>query len=587
MTSGYILIVAILVLGGVIATLGDRIGTKVGKARLSLFKLRPRNTATVVTIITGSLISATTLGILFATSSSLRQGIFELDSIKKKLRIARGEVQVINAQKSQVERELTKTKSEQADAQKRLDTINRNFQQAQTQLKDVSKQAALLRAEIKALLAERQDLLQQRDQLSTQIIQLKDQVNQLKESVAQRDEELLKRNQTIKERNQELAKQDQVIAQGEARLREVEQQRQAAIAEIRQRQQFEEQLKEAIAQRELRLQELEQQLKEAIAQRELRLQELEQQLKEAIAQREFRLKELEQQLTQRETQLAERDKRLKELEQQLTQRETQLAERDKRLKELEQQLTQRETQLAGRDKQLEEREKQLAVLERKVEDLEQYYQNYQALRQGNVAIVRGQVLAFGVVRIVEPTAATQAVEQLLREANRTAIEITQSANRKSNEPLVQIPKSQVEQLTNQIKDGRDYVVRILSAGNYVEGEKQVQVFADATLNQLIFRAGDVLGTISTDASSMTNQEIRQRLDQLLALAQFRARRAGVVGVIQVGDGRISTIIKFIEQLEKYDQSVEVRVVVQETSFTAGPLKMQLVAIQRGQVVLKT
>ena len=569
MTSGYILIVAMLVLGGVLATLGDRIGTKVGKARLSLFKLRPRNTATVVTIITGSLISATTLGILFATSGSLRQGIFELDSIKKKLRITRGEVQVINAQKRQVESELTKTKSEQADAQTRLDTIKRNFQQAQTQLKDVSQQATVLRAEIKSLLAERQDLLQQRDQLSTQITQLKDQVNQLKESVAQRDEELLKRNQTIKERNQELAKQDQVIAQGEARLRQVEQQRQAAIAEIIQRQQLEERLKEAISQRELRL------------------QELEQQLKEAISQREFRLKELEQQLTQRETQLAERDKRLKELEQQLTQRETQLAGRDKRLKELEQQLTQRETQLAGRDKQLEEREKQLAVLEKKVEDLEQYYENYQALRQGNVAIVRGQVLAFGVVRIVEPTAATQAVEQLLREANRTAIEITQSNNRKSNEPLVQIPTSQVEQLTNQIKDGRDYVVRILSAGNYVEGEKQVQVFADAALNQLIFRAGDVLATISTDASTMTNQEIRQRLDQLLALAQFRARRAGVVGVIQVGDGRISTIIKFIEQLEKYDQSVEVRVLVQETSFTSGPLKMQLVAIQRGQVVLKT
>src|SRR5919202_1339658 len=527
MTSGYILIVAMLVLGGVLATLGDRIGTKVGKARLSLFKLRPRNTATVVTIITGSLISATTLGILFATSGLLRQGIFELDSIKKKLRITRGEVQVINAQKRQVESELTKTKSEQADAQTRLDTIKRNFQQAQTQLKDVSQQATVLRAEIKSLLAERQDLLQQRDQLSTQITQLKDQVNQLKESVAQRDEELLKRNQTIKERNQELAKQDQVIAQGEARLRQVEQQRQAAIAEIIQRQQLEERLKEAIAQRELRL------------------KELEQQLKEAIAQREFRLKELEQQLTQRET------------------------------------------QLAGRDKQLEEREKQLAVLEKKVEDLEQYYENYQALRQGNVAIVRGQVLAFGVVRIVEPTAATQAVEQLLREANRTAIEITQSNNRKSNEPLVQIPTSQVEQLTNQIKDGRDYVVRILSAGNYVEGEKQVQVFADAALNQLIFRAGDVLGTISTDASTMTNQEIRQRLDQLLALAQFRARRDGVVGVIQVGDGRISTIIKFIEQLEKYDQSVEVRVVVQETSFTSGPLKMQLVAIQRGQVVLKT
>ena len=32
MTTGYILILAVLILGGAIATAGDRIGTKVGKA---------------------------------------------------------------------------------------------------------------------------------------------------------------------------------------------------------------------------------------------------------------------------------------------------------------------------------------------------------------------------------------------------------------------------------------------------------------------------------------------------------------------------------------------------------------------------
>src|SRR3712207_6732476 len=101
MTSTYILIVAIVLLGGVLATLGDRIGTKVGKARLSLFKLRPRNTATLVTIITGSLIATSTLGILLATSGSLRKGLFELESIQKKLRIARDDVKVLNTQKSQ------------------------------------------------------------------------------------------------------------------------------------------------------------------------------------------------------------------------------------------------------------------------------------------------------------------------------------------------------------------------------------------------------------------------------------------------------------------------------------------------------
>jgi uncharacterized protein (DUF3084 family) len=527
MTSGYILIVAILVLGGVIATLGDRIGTRVGKARLSLFNLRPRNTATVVTIITGSLISASTLGILFATSGSLRDGIFELDSILRKLRIARSDINRINAEKSQVESELTKARTEQADAQKRLDVTNRNFQQAQTQLKKISQQATLLRSEIKSLLAERQGLIQQRNQLkgqitqlTGQIIQLTGQITQLKELVAQRDQELAKRAQTIKERNQQLANQDEAIAQLDQRIA-------AGDQIIAQREQI-------IAQRD-----------QVIAQREGRLQELEQQLKEAIAQREIRLQELEQELTQREFQLAERDKQLKQ------------------------------------------GEKKLAYLEQEVESLEQYYQTYQALRQGNVALVRGQVLASGVVRIVEPRAATQAVDQLLREANRTAMKITQSSNSSSNEPLVQIPKSQVEQLINQIKDGKDYVVRILSAGNYVEGEKEVQVFADAALNQVVFQAGDVLATISADSSTMTNEEIRQRLDQLLAAAQFRARRAGILSAIQIGDGSITTVINFIEQLEQYNQSVDIKVVAQETTYTAGPLKMQLVATQNGQVVFKT
>jgi uncharacterized protein (DUF3084 family) len=528
MTSGYILIVAVLVLGGLLATLGDRIGTRVGKARLSLFNLRPRNTATVVTIITGSLISASTLGILFASSASLRKGVFELDSIQKRLRIARDEVRIVNTQKSQVEGELAKTRAEQANVQQRLDVTNRNFQQAQTQLRTISRQASVLRVEIKSLLAERQDLIQQRNQLNEQITQLQNQIIQLRESVAQRDEELVKRGQTINERNQELAKKDEEIAQRETRLRELEQQ-----------------FREAIAQRESRFREVEEQFKQVIAQSEIRFKEREQQLKEAINDRETRLQELEEQLTYKQIQVAERDQ------------------------------------------QLEEREKQLSFLERKVEDLEQYYQDYQVLRQGNVALVRGQVLSFGVVRIVEPAVANKAVDQLLREANRAAQEATGSKERKSDEPLVQIAQSQVDQLVNQIKDGQDYVVRILSAGNYVEGEKQIQVFADAALNQVVFQSGDVLAAVSADSSTMTNEQIRNQLDQLLAASRFRARRAGVLGMIQVGDGSPATLVSFIDKLAKSKEPLDVRAVAQEATYTAGPLKMQLVATKNGQVIFST
>ena len=51
------LIVVLVLTGGVIAFIGDRLGSKVGKKKLSLFGLRPRHTSILVTIITGILIT--------------------------------------------------------------------------------------------------------------------------------------------------------------------------------------------------------------------------------------------------------------------------------------------------------------------------------------------------------------------------------------------------------------------------------------------------------------------------------------------------------------------------------------------------
>jgi uncharacterized protein (DUF3084 family) len=551
--------VAIIVLGGVVATLGDRIGTKVGKARLSLFNLRPRNTATVVTIITGSLISSLTIGILLATSGSLRQGLLELEDIQKRLRIAKADIQQINSQKSQVEKELARTRGEQAAVQQRLDVTNKNFQQARNQLKQISQQTTRLRSEIKALLAERQELIEQRNQLNARI-------TELKASVAQRDQELAQKDQTINQRNQELAQKDQTINQRNQELAQKDQTINQRNQELAQKDQTINQRNQELAQKDQTINQRNQELDQAINERNREL-----------AKKDETIDERTQELVKQDKVIVERESRLKKLEQKLSEA---IAQREIRLLGLEEQLSQKESQL-------KDGEKQLAYLQQQVESLEQYYQDYQALRQGNVALVRGRVLAFGVVRIVEPSAASQAIEQLLREANRTAMELTRADNRITNEAVVQIPQSQVEQLINQIKDGKDYVVRILSAGNYVEGEKQVQVFADAALNQVVYQAGDTLATVSTDATTMTNEEIRQRLEQLLSAAQFRARRAGILGMIQVGDGRISTIIRFIEQLDRYDQPVDVKAVVLENSYTAGPLKMQLVVIQKGQVVFRS
>ena len=60
---GITLILVLAVVGGVIAFIGDRLGTRIGKRKLSIFGLRPRHTAVVVTIFTGVCITTVTFGI--------------------------------------------------------------------------------------------------------------------------------------------------------------------------------------------------------------------------------------------------------------------------------------------------------------------------------------------------------------------------------------------------------------------------------------------------------------------------------------------------------------------------------------------
>ena len=64
MEYGWIMLVVLAVMGGIIAYLGDKIGSRVGKQKIKLFGLRPKYTSILVTILTGISIAAITLGVM-------------------------------------------------------------------------------------------------------------------------------------------------------------------------------------------------------------------------------------------------------------------------------------------------------------------------------------------------------------------------------------------------------------------------------------------------------------------------------------------------------------------------------------------
>lgn len=82
---GGLIILVLLVIGGIIAFIGDRIGMKVGKKRLTLFGIRPRYTSMIITIFTGIVIVAASVVILSIVSEDVRMALFHMEEIKEAL----------------------------------------------------------------------------------------------------------------------------------------------------------------------------------------------------------------------------------------------------------------------------------------------------------------------------------------------------------------------------------------------------------------------------------------------------------------------------------------------------------------------
>lgn len=153
--TGWLLILALLALGGVLSTLGDRLGSLVGKARLSLLGMRPRRTAVLITVLTGSLISAISLGLMLLVSERLRTGLFELDRLEQRLQTSRSQ--------------LSRSNSQLASSRLQVARAEQGKREAQTRFEQAQARASKLRQELAPLLAQRNRLELERSRLSQEV----------------------------------------------------------------------------------------------------------------------------------------------------------------------------------------------------------------------------------------------------------------------------------------------------------------------------------------------------------------------------------------------------------------------------------
>ena len=213
--SGWLLILALLVLGGVLSTLGDRLGSKVGKARLSLFNLRPRKTAVVITALTGALISAVSLALMLLVSERLRVGLFELDQLQARLQASRTALERSQAELRTRRAELESSRAEVERAERGRSQALRGLTQAQVAQRQA--EAAQLRAASQLRAAEGRLTILRRslEPLQAQRDRLEKQQTRLRREVSSRDAE-------IRRTEAELRSVRERIAAGARELKELE-----------------------------------------------------------------------------------------------------------------------------------------------------------------------------------------------------------------------------------------------------------------------------------------------------------------------------------------------------------------------------
>lgn len=456
MTTGLFLIAAMLILGGGLATAGDRIGMKVGKARLSLFNMRPRQTATLITILTGGVISATTLGVLFLFSEQLRTGVFELKDIQTELADAQGELlqaqndlDQLQDDRIQIDQELGQAKIEQNKVKIDLQNANASLQQS----------------------LEAQELT---------------------------ESELTSKQSELTATQTRLTQADDKFRQTQTELQSVSQQSLSLRQELRSLQKAQQEKNEALAEQE-----------EALIEQDAQIFEKTQQLRGLEVQRALLIDEL------------------------------------------------------------------------------------QTLRAGDVALFRNQQLAAGVVSAITQEDASQAVDQALRRANQAVLQEILPGTQPIESQVVLITNREVDQLIALLQDGREYVLQILSAGNYLVGEpcvvaqlRCIQVNAEAIPNQLIFEQDEVIAATSVEASLDSEEKLRDRLSQLISATQFRAKHAGSLSdTLEIADGQDLILQEFFNQLIAYQataqQPFDVATIAASDVYTADPMKIELVAVQNG------
>ena len=173
-----------------IAFIGDKIGMKMGKKRVSLFGLRPHYSSIIITILTGILIAVLSITILLGVYSELRQALFNINDVLTRLENLNEQLEDRDQKLSEKDSQLEKKDQELNKLQRQISAREKEIEEKEAEIAAKEKELAQKDKELAAVEKELKNLGENRDQLQQRVNELSEQRAKLETQVSELEDQI-------------------------------------------------------------------------------------------------------------------------------------------------------------------------------------------------------------------------------------------------------------------------------------------------------------------------------------------------------------------------------------------------------------
>ena len=198
MLFGIRLMILLAIMGGAIACIADKLGSKIGKKRLTVFSLRPHDTSVLLTVLSGVLISLCSVLILAVSSNSARTALFGMEKLQNEIRTLQADRETALKEYESLQDTLRSKNEEIAALDKKIRDADaarlkseESLQAARNGLEAARIQYETTQGELVAAQSEVKGLQAARDSLNEEITKLQERTKLLHEGLLHMREDQL------------------------------------------------------------------------------------------------------------------------------------------------------------------------------------------------------------------------------------------------------------------------------------------------------------------------------------------------------------------------------------------------------------